>query len=55
MTTGVDKGSILTPSALTSTDTEDGQATERENGMFTHTPKRKRKGKKKRRELDATL
>lgn len=30
MTTGVDKGSMFTPSALTSTDTEDGQAVGKE-------------------------
>lgn len=35
MTTGVDNGSMFTPSALTSTDTEDGQATERENWTIT--------------------
>lgn len=35
MTTGVDKGSMFTPSALTSTDTEDGQAVGKEYSKIT--------------------
>ena len=35
MTTGVDNGSMLTPSALTSTDTEEGQAPGREHWTIT--------------------